>query len=94
MGVLVARLALSACLLFPAFATEAGPAEQSLITHYYQSILRRPPDSGGLAFWDAETARLRVANQDSKEVFLAMASQFFASPEYVAQGRDDTGFVR
>lgn len=93
MGVLVARLALSACLLLPAFASEAGPAEQSLITHYYQSILRRAPDSGGLAFWDAETARLRDANQDAKEVFLAMASQFFASSEYLAQGRDDTGFV-
>jgi uncharacterized protein (DUF1800 family) len=71
----------------------AGPVEQALISHYYQSILRRAPDAGGLAYWDSEITRLRGAGQDAKETFIAMGSQFFDSPEYRALGRSDGEFL-
>ncbi len=81
-----AALALAAALLGAAPAL-AGPAEQALITHYYQALLRRAPDPGGLAFWDSEATRLRNAGQDPKEAFLAMATQFIDSAEYRAFNR-------
>jgi uncharacterized protein (DUF1800 family) len=87
-------MAVLAFVLLPiASPALAGPAEQALITHYYQSILQRAPDAGGLAYWDSEATRLKNAGQDPKEAFLAMATQFFGSPEYLAFGRTDTGFA-
>jgi hypothetical protein len=71
----------------------AGVGERSLVTHYYQSILRRAPDAGGKAFWLGEAARTQSLGLDPNEVWYAMAQQFYASAEYQAFGRDDTGFV-
>ena len=88
-----AILALAFLLVPHSPSAAAGAVEQALITHYYQSILRRAPDAGGLAFWDGETKRLRNAGQDPKEVFRAMASQFFDSAEYRAQPRSGAQFV-
>jgi sugar lactone lactonase YvrE len=69
-----------------------GTAEKSLVSHYYRSILRRAPDSGGKAFWEGETSRLQaIANVN--ETWYAMAGSFYTSPEYLAFNRDDTGFV-
>ncbi|HQR18044.1 MAG TPA: DUF4214 domain-containing protein [Gemmatimonadales bacterium] len=70
-----------------------GTGERSFTTHYYQAILRRAPDAGGKAFWDAEAVRMRDLGASINEAWFAMASYFFTSPEYLAFGRDDTGFA-
>ena len=85
-------LALLATLAAPLEAS-AGPAEQALITHYYQTLLRRAPDAGGLAYWDGEATRMRNAGQEPKEAFLAMAIQFIESAEYRAFNRTNAGYV-
>ena len=92
MNRLVAAFALLVSLAVPCVA-HAGAAEQALITHYYQTLLRRAPDAGGLAFWDAEATRLRNAGQDPKEVFIAMASQFVDSAEYRAVARSPAEYL-
>ncbi len=71
----------------------AGKAEKSLVSHYYRSILRRPPDDSGKAFWQDEAARMVSLGANVNEAWFAMATAFFSSGEYAAVGRDDTGFV-
>jgi hypothetical protein len=71
----------------------SGTGEKSLVTHYYRSILRRAPDDGGKAYWSGEAARVQALGLNVNEVWFAMAGSFFASAEYQAFGRDDTGFV-
>jgi YVTN family beta-propeller protein len=70
-----------------------GTAEKSLVTHYYRSILRRGADSGGRAFWENEAARVAGLGANVNEAWYAMAMNFYASGEYVALARDDSGFV-
>jgi DNA-binding beta-propeller fold protein YncE len=77
----------------PASVALAGSAEKSLVVHYYQSILRREPDAGGKAFWMSETQRLAGLGANVNEAWYAMAMAFLSSAEYIAQGRDDAGFV-
>jgi uncharacterized delta-60 repeat protein len=77
----------------PNGASLAGTAEKSLVTHYYRSILRRAPDSGGKAFWQGEAARVASLGADVNETWYAMALVFYGSGEYAAFGRDDAGFV-
>jgi hypothetical protein len=71
----------------------AGAAEKSLVTHYYQSILRRAPDSGGKTFWEAEATRANGLGMNVNETWFAMALAFYFSPEYAAFNRDNTAFV-
>lgn len=71
----------------------AGEGEYSLVTHYYQSILRRAPDAAGKSYWDGEAARAQSLGVNVNEAWYAMAGTFYASPEYLAFGRDDTGYV-
>jgi len=71
----------------------SGTGEKSLTTHYYLSILRRAPDAGGKAFWEAEAARVRALGANVNEVWFAMAQSFFGSAEYRLFNRDDAGFV-
>jgi hypothetical protein len=71
--------------------TDSGTT--SVITHYYQSILRRAPDSGGLAFWEDEALRVRAHGASINDTFFALSGTFLASPEYSAFNRDATGFV-
>ncbi len=87
------RLAALLLLLPQVTLVWAGPTEQALITSYYQSILRRAPDPGGLAYWDSEATRLRDAGQDAKEAFIAMSSQFFDSAEYRGFNRNNAAFL-
>jgi hypothetical protein len=75
------------------FTAEAA-ASGSLVPHFYRTILRREPDSGGQAYWEAERARMTSIGADASEVWFAMASIFFSSAEYAALRRDDAGFVR
>jgi hypothetical protein len=65
----------------------------AVITHYYQSILRRAPDSGGLNFWEDEALRVRAHGASINEAFFALSGTFLGSPEYAAFNRDATGFV-
>ena len=65
----------------------------SLVTHYYQSILRRAPDTGGKAYWDSEALRVSGLGANVNEAWFAMAQTFFTSPEYAAFNRDNTAFV-
>jgi lysyl endopeptidase len=77
----------------PVAVALSGMGEKSLVTHFYQSILRRSPDPSGKAFWQGEAARLATLGADLNETWFAMALQFFGSPEYATLGRDDAGFV-
>ena len=71
----------------------AGTGERSLVTHYYRAILRRAPDAGGASYWAAEAARVQALGLNPNEAWFALAGTFFTSAEYLAFGRDDTGFV-
>ena len=71
----------------------SGTGERSLVTHYYRSILRRAPDAGGKAFWEAEAARMQSIGANVNEAWFAMAQFFYFSAEYLALNRDDAQFV-
>ena len=74
-------------------STPEQTPQQAMVWHYYQSILRRDPEPAGEQFWLAEAQRVAQLGLDPNELWYAMASAFFASPEYAAFNRDDTGFV-
>jgi hypothetical protein len=69
-------------------------ASNSLVPHYYESILRREPDAGGQAFWESEASRLSSIGADVNETWYAMAMSFYSSPEYAAFKRNDTDYLR
>jgi N-acetylneuraminic acid mutarotase len=71
----------------------SGTAEKSLVTHYYRSILRRAPDSGGKAFWSGEASRVNDLGANLSETWHAMTMLFFTSPEYLSLNRGNTDFV-
>ncbi len=66
---------------------------RNVVSGFYQTILGRTPDSGGLDFWANEAARLVELGADVREVFFAMSISFFASSEYVARNASDTQYV-
>jgi hypothetical protein len=70
-----------------------GTGERSLVTHYYRSILRRPPDAGGKSFWESEAARMTGLGANVNEAWFAMAQYFYFSAEYASLNRDGPGFV-
>lgn len=65
----------------------------AVITGYYETILGRSPDSGGLAFWTSEANRVVALGADVREVFFAMSIQFFSSAEYAAKNASDTQYL-
>lgn len=71
----------------------SGSGGNSLVDHYYYSILDRAPDSVGKAFWGNEVTRMAGLGVDPKEVFIVMADYFFTSPEYLAKGTSDLTFL-
>ena len=71
----------------------SGIGEKSLVSHYYRSVLRRAPDSGGKAYWEGEATRVVGLGADVNEVWYTMATAFYFSAEYASFGRDDAGFV-
>ncbi len=71
-----------------------GAGEQSLVSHYYRSILRREPDAAGKAYWEGEAARVSQLGANVNEAWFAMAMSFYGSAEYVAFGRNPTEYVR
>lgn len=68
-------------------------AATTLITHYYVSILERPPEADGLAFWQNQIIVRQENGEDVKPVFRNMANFFFNSPEYLARNTTDTQFT-
>ena len=66
---------------------------QNLLTKYYNDILGRAPDPGGLAFWTAEINASLAIGVDIKEAFITVAKFLFNSSEYFARGRTDTEYV-
>ncbi len=77
----------------PTYIALNGIGEKSLVTHYYQAILRRDPDAPGKSFWSGEATRMQSLGANVNEAWYAMAMAFFTSAEYVGFQRDDTGFV-
>jgi uncharacterized delta-60 repeat protein len=65
----------------------------SLITSYYQTILGRAPDAGGLTFWQSEAQRMVNDGVDVSEAFFALAGVFFNSPEYLQRNTSNTQYV-
>lgn len=78
-------------------------AGTSIMDHYYQSILGRPPDPSGVGYWPGEASRLALLGSDvrdlpllgidPREVYIAMAMYFFDSPEFLDTPLDDEQFV-
>jgi hypothetical protein len=77
----------------PHTASVSGSGERSLVIHYYRSILRRAPDTGGKNFWEGEKTRVSNLGANVNEVWYSMAQTFYFSPEYFAFNRDNTGYV-
>jgi hypothetical protein len=71
----------------------SATGENSLVTHYYRSILQREPDPAGKAFWESEAQRVIAMGGDVSEAWNAMAMTFFASAEYRALMHDDAGYI-
>ena len=65
----------------------------AVVTGYYETILNRSPDAGGLTFWSSEANRVVALGADVREVFFAMSMQFFFSAEYLARNTTDTQFL-
>jgi hypothetical protein len=63
------------------------------ITIYFQTILGRPPDAGGMSFWQGEVSRMRGLGANVSEVFYAMAQAFFNSDEYTSRNTGNTQYL-
>lgn len=68
-------------------------ATETLINHYYVSILERQPDAGGMEYWKGRVREREDAGLDVKPVFRDMASFFFNSAEYLGRNTTDRQFV-
>ena len=71
----------------------SGSGELSLVTHFYETIMRRTPDSSGKPFWDGEKARMQGLGANINETWFAMSSFFYASNEYQAFNRNPSDFT-
>ncbi|CAK0777291.1 hypothetical protein CCP4SC76_6310002 [Gammaproteobacteria bacterium] len=78
------------------FSAPFVPADPvvTLITYYYQSILGRAPEPGGVDYYE------KIINQAKakgcpyvKSAFKGMAYNFFSSPEYLNKGTSNTKYV-
>ncbi|MEI6415306.1 MAG: CARDB domain-containing protein, partial [Pseudomonadota bacterium] len=64
----------------------------TLITHYYQSILGRAPELSGLAYYQDKIAKAQ-AQGDVKPAFRQMGYDFFNSPEYLDRKTGNTDYI-
>ena len=78
---------------FWSFALQTPPDPSPLINHYYQTILGRGADAGGLEYWKGVANEALNHGDDVKPVFRQMAGQFFLSPEYIGRSRSDADFL-
>ncbi|HRX70883.1 MAG: DUF4214 domain-containing protein [Candidatus Competibacteraceae bacterium] len=68
-------------------------AATTLIIHYYESILERPPEAEGLTYWQDLIAESQTQPIDVKPIFREMANFFFNSDEYLARNTTDQQFI-
>ena len=80
-------------IYYRSFTVVSSVAATDLIRHYYQFILGRSPDSGGLTYWQGETTRMEGLGVDTQEAFRVMAGWFFTSAEYLAKNTDNNQYV-
>jgi hypothetical protein len=66
---------------------------RTIVSSFYTTILGRTADQAGLDYWAGEATRVAGLGADVKEVFYAMAMQFFASGEYVGRSTSDTQYL-
>jgi hypothetical protein len=66
---------------------------QSLLPHYYQSILERAPDAAGRSYWGTELWRMMQSRADQVEGYRVIAFGFFNSAEYLARNRTDRDYI-
>ena len=71
----------------------SSSALAAMVTHYYNAILRRAPDPGGIVYWQGEALRIVSLGGNVNEAWFSMAMSFFTSQEYLALARNDLGFV-
>jgi hypothetical protein len=67
--------------------------DNSLVDHYYTSILKRTPDSGGKDYWEQEVERTTSMGLDVKEAYMVMSGNFYTGSEYLGKGRTDTEYI-
>lgn len=77
----------------PSVTPVLTPAMTNLVKHYYQNILKRPADAGGLDYWQTEILRLQGLGIDIQEAFRVMAGWFFTSTEYRSKQTNDTQYI-
>jgi DNA-binding beta-propeller fold protein YncE len=77
----------------PTAVALSGSGEKSLVTHFYEAVLRRAPDADGKPFWSGEAERMAGLGANVNETWFAMSMSFFGSPEYQRFGRDDNAFL-
>jgi hypothetical protein len=65
----------------------------AIVTGYYETILGREPDSGGLTFWSGEATRVNGLGADVREAFYALSMTFFSSTEYTNKNTSDSQYV-
>jgi hypothetical protein len=65
----------------------------NLVTKYYQDILDRGPEPGGVEWWTAEINRIMDLSIDVKEGFIAVGKAFFNSEEYLLMAKTDAAYV-
>lgn len=65
----------------------------AVITGYYESILGRSPDPGGVPFWNGEANRVVGLGADVREVFYALSIQFYNSVEYQNRARTNDQYL-
>ena len=68
-------------------------AASSLITHYYNSLLGRVPDTAGYAHWESEIARIQSLGIDVREGFIVLARVFLTSAEYLAKNTTPAAYI-
>ncbi|MEM3101742.1 MAG: M4 family metallopeptidase [Candidatus Nitrosotenuis sp.] len=66
---------------------------QSLIIWYYNQILGRDPDAGGLNYWTSEIERAISLGICVNEGFIVLGKNFFNSQEYLSLNKTNTEYV-
>jgi hypothetical protein len=75
-------------------ASSSAKNATTLITDYYQSILGRAPDPGGLAYWEAQATLIQGLGANVNETWRSLAITFFNSAEYRAFNRTNDQYLR
>ena len=79
----------------PAMATQSiTVTATSLIDHYYTNILNRAPDDGGKSHWQNEVARMTRLGVNPTEAYIAMASSFYNSEEFLGRSMTDEQYLQ